>query len=510
MTLTTAQEASAILKPVAYAEHVSVAIIGSGFAGIGTAIALKRSGRSDFLVLERAQDVGGTWRDNSYPGCACDVPSQLYSFSFAPNPHWTRSFSPQPEIYAYLRKTTQDFGITPHVRFGAEVLAASWDNQTQLWTLQTTAGTLTADVLVAGSGGLSEPKEPDLPGLSSFAGSTFHSARWDHSWSSQGRRIAVIGTGASAIQFIPHLQPDAARLLVFQRTAAWVLPRADRAISPWQHKLYSRFPLAQRAVRSAIYLGRESHVLGFRYHQGIMRLAQKLALRNLEQAVTDPVLRGQLTPAFTMGCKRVLLSNTYYPALTQPNVDVITDRIVEVVPTGVVTEAADGTRTTHGVDTIIFGTGFAITDPPIAERVRANGESLKEHWATTGMQALHGGTVAGFPNFFLLVGPNTGLGHTSIVLMIEAQVRHLVQALDALDAAGGSSLEPRTDVQAAYNARLQRELSRTVWNRGGCQSWYLDERGRNTTLWPTFTFTFMRQLATFRLGEYVLHGRPDP
>jgi cation diffusion facilitator CzcD-associated flavoprotein CzcO len=492
--------------------HVSVAIIGSGFAGLGTAIQLKRAGRHNFVVLERAQDVGGTWRDNSYPGCACDVPSQVYSFSFAPNPHWTRSFSPQPEIYAYLQKTAKDYGVVPHLRYGAEVLAANWDSATQRWTIETKAGSWTADFLVAGTGGLSEPREPDIKGLSTFQGTTFHSARWDHSWSSEGRRIAVIGTGASAIQFVPHIQKDAEQLLVFQRTATWVLPRMDRAISPLQHQLYERFPLMQKAARSAIYLGRESHVLGFRYNPGLMRMAQKLALRNLTKAVPDPVLREKLTPAFTMGCKRVLLSNTYYPALARPNADVVTDGIIEVVANGVVTEAADGTRTTHEVDTIVFGTGFAVSHPPIAERVHADGLSLKEHWATNGgMQALHGTSIAGFPNFFLLVGPNTGLGHNSIVLMIEAQLGHLVKAMDAVDAAGAGAIEPRPEVQAAYNERIQDQLKKTVWNRGGCQSWYLDANGRNTTLWPTFTFTFMRQLATFDAGEYALTpavGRP--
>jgi cation diffusion facilitator CzcD-associated flavoprotein CzcO len=490
--------------------HVSVAIIGSGFAGLGTAISLKRAGRHDFVVLERAQDVGGTWRDNSYPGCACDVPSQVYSFSFAPNPYWTRSFSPQPEIYAYLQKTAKDYGVEPHLRYGAEVLAADWDSATQRWTIETKAGTWTADFVVAGSGGLSEPKEPDVKGLSSFEGMTFHSARWDHSWSQEGRRIAVIGTGASAIQFVPHVQKSAERLLVFQRTATWVLPRVDRAISPIQHKAYARFPLVQKAARAAIYVGRESHIVGFRYNPRLMKVAQKLALHNLTKAIADPVLRDKLTPTFTLGCKRVLLSNTYYPALAQPNADVITDRIVEVVPSGVVTEAADGTRTTHEVDTIIFGTGFSVTDPPIAERVRADGLALKEHWATSGgMQALHGTTIAGFPNFFLLVGPNTGLGHNSIVLMIEAQVGLILQALDAVEAAGAGSVEPRRDVQDAYNERLQDALKKTVWNRGGCQSWYLDANGRNTTLWPTFTFTFMRELATLDASEYLLTPRVD-
>ncbi|MCW2586810.1 MAG: dependent oxidoreductase [Frankiales bacterium] len=487
--------------------HVSVAVIGSGFAGLGTAICLKQAGRHDFVVLERASDVGGTWRDNSYPGCACDVPSHLYSFSFAPNPSWSRSFSPQPEIQAYLRRTARASGVLPHVQFDTELLDASWQPEQQRWRLSTTRGELTADVVVVGTGPLSEPTTPDLKGLSSFEGTTFHSARWDHSWSPKGRRVAVIGTGASAIQFVPHLQPDAARLVLFQRTAPWVLPRVDRSISRFEQRLYARLPLLQKAVRAAIYSGRESHLIGFRYNQRLMRLAEKLATNNLEKQVADPVLRAKLTPQFTLGCKRVLLSSTYYRALAAPNADVVTDPIVEVVTNGVVTEAADGTRSTHEVDTIVFGTGFHVTDPPVAQRIRVGGRSLTEHWATGGMQALHGLAVHGFPNLFFLVGPNTGLGHNSIVLMIEAQIGHLLKALDAMDAGGFGQLEARADVQASYNARLQRELAKTVWNRGGCQSWYLDEAGRNTTLWPTFTWIFRRELADFSLAEYDVAPR---
>ena len=484
-------------------QHTSVAIIGAGFSGLGAAIGLKKAGRHDFVVLERGEDVGGTWRDNTYPGVACDVPSQVYSFSFAKNPNWSRAFSPGPEIQAYLQQTTRDFGLAPHLHFGTELLSTTWVPEAQHWVVETSHGTLTATIVIAATGPLSEPKLPDLQGIHTFAGEAFHSARWDHDWSAAGRRVAVIGTGASAIQFVPHVQKDAEQVVLFQRTAPWVLPRADRKVSRLEQRLYARVPLWQSVVRGGIYLGRESHILGFRYSQRLMRLAQRLALKNLEQ-ISDPVKREKLTPTFTLGCKRVLLSNAYYKALDAPNVDVVTDAIVEVVPTGVVTQAADGTQTTHEVDTLLFGTGFAVTDPPISGRVHAFGTSLREQWRAKGMQALHGLTVNGFPNLFLMVGPNTGLGHNSIVLMIEAQVGHLLKALDALDAGGYATIEPRADVQATYNAGLQRQLSKTVWNRGGCSSWYLDEHGRNTTLWPTFTFTYKRQLASFRLSQYVV------
>jgi cation diffusion facilitator CzcD-associated flavoprotein CzcO len=488
-------------------QHYPYVVVGSGFAGLCAAIKLKESGREDFVVLERGGDVGGTWRDNTYPGAACDVPSHVYSFSFAPNPTWSRSFSPQQEIQAYLRRVARERDVLRHLRFNAEVTSATWVPDKQHWALTTTAGDLTATVLITGTGALSDPTTPDIPGLSSFQGATFHSASWDHSWSGKGRRVAVIGTGASAIQFVPFVQKDGEAVVLFQRTAPWVLPRMDRGITKAEQAVYRRFPGVQRAARTAIYWGRESHLIAFRYHRGILKLAERMATKQLSRQVPDPVLRATLTPHFDLGCKRVLLSSTYYPALTQPNASVVTDPIVSVVPNGVVTEAVDGTRTTHDVDTIIFGTGFHVTDPPIAGRVWVDGVSLAKHWAAEGMQAHRGLTVAGFPNLFFLVGPNTGLGHNSMVLMIEAQVGHVVQALEAMDEGGYAVLEPRADVQAAYNASLQAELAKTVWATGGCQSWYLDTQGRNTTLWPSFTWRYMRRMKRFTLSEYVVQPR---
>jgi cation diffusion facilitator CzcD-associated flavoprotein CzcO len=487
---------------------VRVAVIGSGFAGLGAAIALRRAGRLDFVVLERAGEVGGTWRDNRYPGCACDVPSHLYSFSFAPNPDWSRSFSAQPEIQAYLQRTAREHGVLPHVHFGTELLEARWDDAAQRWRIRTSRGELTAEVLVNGTGALSEPRTPAIPGVESFTGTTFHSATWDDDHDLTGRRVAVIGTGASAIQFVPHVQRRAAHLTVFQRTPPWVLPRRDRRISGVEKALFRRLPAAQKLARGGIYGLRESWILGFAGSQRVMGIAEKEATRLLRSQVADPVLRAKLLPHYRLGCKRVLLSNDYYPALTQPNVDVVTDRVVEVTPAGVVSEGVDGTRTEHAVDTIIWGTGFRVTDQPVAQRiVDARGRSLAEHWAGTGMQALHGTTIAGFPNLFFLVGPNTGLGHTSIVYVIESQVRYLMDALDTMDRQGLGAIEPRQDEQDRYNARLQEQLAGTVWNAGGCASWYLDRHGRNSTLWPTFTFTFRRALSSFDLGRYRTTAR---
>lgn len=481
--------------------RVRVAIVGSGFGGLGTAIRLKRRGMDDFVVLERAGDVGGTWRDNTYPGCACDVQSHLYSFSFAPNPEWSKSFSPQPEIQAYLRRCARDYGILPHVRFHHEVLAAAWDDAARRWRIRTSAGPVTAQVLVMATGALSDPVVPALPGLDGFEGRAFHSARWDHGYDLRGKRVAVVGTGASAIQFIPEIQPLVERMHVFQRTPPWILPRHQHDYGAREHRLFRRHPRAQRMIRGAIYLAREAMVLGFR-HPRAMRVAQRVALRHLREAVPDAALRRKLTPEWTLGCKRVLLSNDYLPALARPNVEVVTDAIAEVRARSIVTE--DGVE--RPVDAILFGTGFQPTDPPLARHLRGrDGRTLAETWA--GSPAAHlGTTVVGFPNLFVLMGPNTGLGHTSVVYMIEAQVEHLLGALEHMRRHGLEAVEPRAEAQDAFVAAVDRRMAGTVWTEGGCRSWYLDSTGRNSTLWPDFTWRFRTRVARFEPGEYELQG----
>jgi cation diffusion facilitator CzcD-associated flavoprotein CzcO len=506
MTVTTASAPRVERPPPA---EVDAVVVGSGFAGLGAAIQLKKTGRHDFVVLERGDDVGGTWRDNDYPGCRCDVPSHLYSFSFAPNPDWTASFSPQPEIQRYLQRTARDFGVLPHLHLGVALLDARWDDVAQRWHVSTNRGEIVARVLVLGTGALSEPSVPSLPGLDSFAGTTFHSAawRWDHDLT--GRRVAVVGTGASAIQFVPHVQRAAGHMTLFQRTAPWVMPRRDREYGRFERWLYRRLPFLQRVTRAGIYCGREALVLGLAKKPDILRLGERQALRHLKKQVPDPALRAKLTPHYRLGCKRILLANDYYPALIEPNVDVVTDRIVEVLPNAVVTVDAAGVRAEHEVDTIIFGTGFHVTDPPIAMRLRGkDGRTLAEHWSG-GLSAHRGLTVAGFPNMFFLIGPNTGLGHNSIVVMIEAQLRYVLDVLEQMDANAIGGIEPRPDVQAAYNERLQRALAGTVWNTGGCSSWYLDANGRNTTIWPTFTFTFHKEMWRCDLSEYDVQPRVD-
>jgi cation diffusion facilitator CzcD-associated flavoprotein CzcO len=486
-------------------QHVHIAIIGTGFAGLGTAVRLKQEGIEDFVILERAADVGGTWRDNSYPGCRCDVPSHLYSFSFALNPEWTNTFSPQPEIWDYLRRVAHDHDLLPKIRFGHEVLEGRWDEDAARWELETAAGPMTADVVVAGAGGLADPAVPDIPGLDRFTGKAFHSARWDHDHDLTGERVAVIGTGASAIQFVPQIQPQVGELRLFQRTPPWIVPHPGREIGERRRRLYRRVPGLQRLVRAGIYWTRELLVVGLAFKPRLMKVPERLARMHLRKQVPDRELRRKLTPSYTIGCKRILQSNDYYPALAQPNVDVVTSGIAEVRERSIVT--ADGAE--HEVDTIIFGTGFHVTDLPFAERVRgAGGVTLAEQWADEGMQAYMGTTVAGFPNLFILVGPNTGLGHTSIVFMIESQVNYVVGALRALQARGAAAVNVRPQAQAAYNEQIQRDLQRTVWNTGGCASWYLDKHGKNTTLWPSFTFTFRQRTRAFDPVAYDFLAAP--
>jgi cation diffusion facilitator CzcD-associated flavoprotein CzcO len=513
--------------------HTPIAIVGSGFSGLGAAIALTNEGYGDdLLLLERRSNVGGTWHDNSYPGCRCDVPSNLYSFSFAPNPNWTETFSAQPEIEAYLQATARRFGVLDKIAFETALEEARWDAEASVWRLQTSRGALTADFVISGGGGLSEPFIPDLPGAAEFAGTTFHSAQWDHGHDLTGRKVAIIGTGASTIQFLPIVQKSAGHITLFQRTPPWVFPHRNRRTLGVERAAFRLLPWTQRFSRARNYWFGEL-LLGSLLIRNSTKLTRMegLARRFLARQVADPELRAKLTPTYTPGCKRLLQSNDYYPALQRPNVTVETEKIIELRPGGVVT--ADGVL--HEVDTIIYGTGFRITSNPMAERVHgADGRSLKDHWATTGMQAYCGTTIPGFPNYFMLAGPNTGIGHTSLVIMIEAQVAHVVGALRALRALGtlrdgqaglgaagaatagapaGSGapsgvVEVRPDVLARWSAEVQSKAAPTVWNSGGCSSWYLDDAGRNTTLWPDYTFRFVRKTRQFDPTDYLLspHG----
>lgn len=488
-------------------EHVRVAVIGSGFGGLGAAVRLRREGITDFVVLERADSVGGTWRDNSYPGCACDVPSHLYSFSFAPNPDWPRTFSGQRHIRAYLEHVTDTFGLRPHLRLNHEVMKMAWNEDELRWDIETGRGSFSADVVVSATGPLSDPKIPDIPGLDGFTGKVFHSARWDHDYDLRGKRVAMVGTGASAIQIVPSIQPEVARLTLFQRTPPWVMPRMDRAISGPERWLHRKLPATATLRRGLLWGIRELQVGAFTKPPGELGLVEKLAKANIARAVKDPVLRAKLTPSYRIGCKRILLSNAYYPALAQPNVDVVAGGLKEV--RGNVVVGSDGTETE--VDAIIFGTGFHVTDMPIAPRVvGADGRSLAEAWKG-GMEALRGATAAGFPNWMTIIGPNTGLGNSSMILMIESQLNYMADYLRQLNVLGGrAALAVRPSAVNAWNRKVQNRMERTVWKAGGCDSWYLDANGRNTTLWPGTTGEFRRETRGVDLSEYEVLRAPKP
>jgi cation diffusion facilitator CzcD-associated flavoprotein CzcO len=478
--------------------QVPVVVIGAGASGIGAAVKLRQAGIDDFVVLEKGTDLGGTWRDNTYPGCACDVPSALYSYSFAPNPEWTRAFAQQPEIRRYLEKTADTFDVRKHVRFGVEVLDARWDPESNVWQLDTTKGQYSAQILIAGTGPWHQPLIPDLPGITDFPGEMFHSARWNHDYDLKGKRIAVIGTGASAVQFVPAIQPEASRLHVFQRTAQWVLPKPDHYVPKAERWLLRTFPATQRALRAFEYAAMEALGVGFR-HPRILRLVQRIGLLHLRRSVQDPELRRALTPDYTLGCKRLLMSNTYYKSLTRPNVSVHRTAVREI--RGNVVLGADGSESE--VDAIIFGTGFHILDMPVASHVRdAHGRTLSEVWQGS-PQAYLGTSVSGFPNLFLLLGPNLGTGHSSAFSILESQLAYVLDAVKAIRRNGWSSIDVRKDVQDAYNEDVQQALRTTVYNVGGCSSYYLDSNGRNSFSWPWSTVTLSRRIKDFDADSYV-------
>ena len=480
-------------------DHHHVVIIGAGFGGIGASIRLAEAG-VEHVILEKADDVGGTWLANTYPGCRCDVPSHLYSFSFAPNPDWSDSYSLQPEIWRYLRKVAEDYGVVDRVRFRCKVGRAEWDDDAKHWRLETSLGTVTGDVLVAAHGFLSEPSVPHFEGIETFTGQVMHSAQWDPSYDVRGKRVAVIGTGASAVQIVPRVHEDAEQLYVFQRTPAWILPHRGRPIPEWERRLYRRLPVAQKVVRNWHYWLNELVLVPPLIKNPVRaRLIKRMALQHLEEQVPDPELRARLTPDFVPGCKRLTPSNDYLPAIASPKTTLVTAGIDRMTPDGIL--SADGV--VHPVDVVILATGFRVTDNSFPEMVVGrDGRTMREVWDTEGMRGYNGTTFSGFPNLFMLAGPNTGIGHTSLVYMIEAQLPYVVGALRLMESHDVAALEVRPEVEAAYNEMVQRKLRPTVWNTGGCMSWYLDKNGRNPTIWPDYTFKFGQRLKRFDAESY--------
>ncbi|RMG30524.1 MAG: NAD(P)/FAD-dependent oxidoreductase [Bacteroidetes bacterium] len=484
-------------------ERTGVAIIGAGFAGLAAAIRLLEAGRRDFLIFERADEIGGTWRDNVYPGCACDIPSHLYSYSFAQNPNWTRMFPPQQEILDYLKDCVARYGLQDHIRYGHEARKYVFDEEKGEWEIGFASGArLCAPVLISATGPLNRPHIPDFTGRESFEGLAFHSSQWPQEVDLRGKRVAVIGTGASAIQIVPAIAPEVSQLYLFQRSAPWIVPKPDRNLLAAERWLYRHFPPLQQLFRNFIYWSLEIRYLGFKGNKTMARLAEKTALKHLEKQVKDPALRKALTPNYQIGCKRILPSDAFYPALQRPNVELVTTPIAGIAPTGIL----DASGRLREAEVIIFATGFNAAEmDKRVQIVGRNGRNLHQEWAQSGPEAYLGTTVSGYPNLFIMIGPNTGLGHNSMIHIMESQLNYIMDALHQLEARQASFLDVKPQVQQAYNHEIQQKLNSTVWQTGGCTSWYQLESGKNTTLFPGFTRSYRKLTRHLRPEDYEWH-----
>ena len=482
--------------------NVDVLIVGGGFSGICMGIKLLEGGIKSFLIIEKSANIGGTWWDNRYPGCACDIPSHLYSFSFAPSTEWTRMYPGQQEIHDYLKRCVEHYGLSPYLRLNTRFCEAVWDEAEGAWKVSTADGLrIHGRVLVSGMGALHVPRYPDLRGLDRFNGPAFHSATWDHSVDLDGKNVAVIGTGASAIQFVPQIAPRVGKLSLFQRTAPWIVPRLDFAFSEKWRRRFRRIPLTRWALRQYIFWRQEIRVLGFLGNETFRKKVEAIALRHLARRIKDPKLRAAFTPNYQLGCKRVLVSDDYYPTFNRSNVELVTEGIAEIREHSIVTN--DGVE--HPIDVLLFGTGFRATEPLIGCRVVGKGGiEIHDAWKNR-MSAYLGITVSGFPNFFMLLGPNTGLGHNSVVLMIEAQVRYAMKCLRLMQRKKQRVLEVRPEVQQSFVEEIYRRMATTVWQSGGCKSWYQDQNtGEITTLWPGSVVSYLRRTRSVSPTDYQL------
>lgn len=476
---------------------LEVAIIGAGFSGLGMAIHLSQGGETNFLVFEREEEIGGTWHTSRFPGAGCDIESNLYSFSYAQNKNWSRKFAKREEIHNYLYECAKKFNILPFVKCRHELLNASWDESAKRWNLETSQGNYTAKALVSGMGYLSEPKLPDIPGLDTFAGSTLHTAKWDESIDLNGKRVAIIGTGASTVQIVPAIQPIVKQVDVYQRSAGWVVPKPDKPITGFAAWALRHIPGYQQLARTIAFWISESHVW-FMQNPKRMGIPQKEATQHLEKSVKDPVLLEKLRPKHVVGCKRFLFSDDYYPALQNPNVDLITDGIASVGPNGITT--TDGVE--HPADIIVLATGYQVTKSPFAQRINGvGGQALSDAWSG-GQYAYLGTTVPGFPNLFLLMGPNSAIAHTSATLMSELQVKYAVKALQTMKDQGLNRVEIKPDVVEKYNDELQTIINKGIWN-AGCSSWYIDENGKNTAVWPFSIPNYKKRTRHFDVSNYT-------
>ena len=476
-----------------------MAVVGGGFGGVGAATMLKRAGYDDVTVFERGERIGGVWHNNTYPGAACDIPSHLYEFSFAPNPRWSRRYAPQAEIQAYLEDTARRYGVFDRIRTSTEVHDATWDEQRRVWRIATSAGPHEAEVLLTACGQLSVPTVPPLPGLDSFSGPAFHTARWRHDVDLAGKHVAVIGTGCSAIQVVPAIQPEVAQVDVYQRSPGWTFPKMDFPYSERTQRMFERFPLLQRLDRQSVFLFQELAAAGLTKHRWLLKLFKRISQRRIDKAIADPELRRKVTPTDEIGCKRIMLTDEWYPTLTEPNVELIADRIAEITP--------DGIRTQSGAerpaDAIVLATGFA-THGFVApmEITGAGGRRLADEWAGV-PRAYLGLSVPSFPNLFLLYGPNTNGGSGSVVNTIECGMNHVIAALGELDRADARRIEVRRQVADAFDRELRTALAGTVWH-SGCTNWYVDENGHDPNQWPWTWTVYRRRTGTIEPGTYEL------
>ncbi len=481
--------------------HLRVVVVGAGFSGLSVASRLRERGEEDFVVLERGESIGGVWRDNTYPGVVCDVPSHLYSLSFAPNPEWDRAFSPGAQIRGYLESVVRDRGLKSWISLREELLGATWDDEVGAWQIVTSKRRLSADVLVSCAGPLTEPVFPDVPGLDRFRGKAFHTSRWDDEHDLAGESVAVVGTGASAVQVIPEIQPRVGQLVVFQRTPGWVVSRPDRQIPEREKRVLRAFPQLVRLYRLGQFAVRDLvNYRMIRRNRTLRRFLEKASRRLLEEHVDDPELRAKLTPDYEIGCKRVLITDDFYPALTKPNVELVASAVREVREGSLVAE--DGTE--REIDTIIFATGFETSKSPILSHIRGrDGRSIDEVW--NGRPRFHRATtIAGFPNFFNLCSAGTGSGHGSMIWKAESQTAYLLDTLRLMRERNLSSVEVRPDAQDSYMRWVGEDLDSTVWARGGCRSWYLDDGGRPSLMWPRTMWGFRRMLRRFDAEHYLL------
>src|SRR6478609_3711754 len=481
------------------ATRPSIAVVGGGFAGVGAVVMLSRAGYDDVTVFEKGERVGGVWHHNTYPGAACDVPSHLYEYSFAPNPHWSRRYAPQEEIQAYLENLARANGVLDRIRTSTEVQSARWDDERAKWVLATTAGEHEADVLLTACGQLSVPAVPPIPGLDSFAGPAFHTARWRHDVDLAGKRVAIIGTGCSAIQVAPAIQPSVQSLAIYQRSPGWTIPKMDYAYSERAKRLFARFPLLQRLDREAVFWFMELGAAAMTNRRWLLAPFRWLARWNITRAIKDPELLAKVTPGDEVGCKRIMLTDEWYPTLLQPNVELVTDRIAEVTPTGVRT--ADGVE--READVLVLATGFR-THGFVApmDVTGAGGRTLTDAWSPT-PRAYLGMSVPGFPNMFLLYGPNTNGGTGSVIYTIEANVNHVVAALRELERARARRIEVGAARAEAFDRELRAALATSVWHTG-CTSWYVDENGNDPNQWPWLWSAYRKRAETIEPGVYEL------